>query len=97
MVSVGLLIKCRMLYAVAWACSEGSNSIHVDSEQIFYCILDTLSFGVFSVLLVMQTKKLDLDYLRLSSHENGRLRDSHGILSGNGPARRHDNDKVGGV
>lgn len=89
-------MECRMMYAIAWASSEGSNSIEVDSEQIFYSILDTLSFGLFSLLLVLQTKKLDLDYLRLTSHDNGRLRDAHGIMGGDGQARRtHDNDKAG--
>ena len=84
-----------MLYAIAWACSEGSNAVEVDSEQILYAIFDSLSFSVFTILLVARTRNLDLDYLCLSSHENGRLRDSHGIIGGNGAASRApDNDKA---
>lgn len=79
----------RFMYAVAWATAEGSNRIHVDSEMIFYAILDTLAFGVFALLLVFKTRTLDLDYLGLTSHENGRLRDGQLIGNGDGtvPAR----------
>lgn len=89
----GYEIFMMMLYAIAWAVCEGSNSVAVDSEMIFYSIFDTLSFGVFAVLLVFQTKKLDFDYLRLSSNENGRLRDGHGIFN-NGATRatKHNNE-----
>lgn len=61
------------LYAVAWGVSEASNTIENDSEMIFYCVLDVLTQGVFAVLLILRTGKLDLDYLRLAGTDYGRL------------------------
>jgi len=63
----------RLLYPISWALSEGSNRIANDSEQIFYSVLDVLSQGVFTILLLTLTRKLDFDLLRLGFTEYGRI------------------------
>lgn len=69
-----------LLYPIAWGVSEGGNRITNDSEQIFYGVLDVLSQGVFAVLLVFLTRRLDFDHLGLGFSEYGRIHD----------ARHHD-------
>jgi len=63
-----------LLYPIAWGVSEAGNQIHSNSEQAFYCVLDTLSQGVFAVLLVVMTRKVDHDVIGLSFHDHGRHR-----------------------
>lgn len=62
-----------MLYFVSWGCSEGGNRITNDSEQIFYSVLDVLSQGLFTIALLALTRRLDLDKLGLSAHEEKRM------------------------
>ncbi|KAF8534851.1 hypothetical protein BDD12DRAFT_894898 [Trichophaea hybrida] len=63
-----------MLYPISWALSEGGNRITNDAEQIFYSVLDVLSQGVFSILLLSLSRSLDLDILGLAFTENGRIK-----------------------
>ena len=61
-----------MLYPISWAVSEGGNRITNDAEQIFYVVLDVLSQGVFSLLLLFMARKLDFDLLGLAC--SGRIK-----------------------
>lgn len=63
-----------MLYPISWALSEGGNRITNDAEQIFYVVLDVLSQGVFSVVLLFMSRKLDFDLLGLAFSEYGRIK-----------------------
>jgi len=63
----------RLLYPISWALSEGGNRITNDSEQIFYSVLDVLSQGVFSIMLLALTRTLDFDELDLGFTESGRV------------------------
>lgn len=66
--------RSRMLYPISWAVSEGGNRITNDAEQIFYVVLDVLSQGVFSLLLLFMARKLDFDLLGLACSECGRIK-----------------------
>lgn len=68
------IVGLMFLYAIAWGVCEGGNRISSNREQIFYSVLDILSQDVFAVLLVMLTRKLDFDLLRLGHSEYGRVR-----------------------
>lgn len=69
----GWTLFLMLLYPISWALSEGGNRITNDSEQIFYSVLDVLSQGVFSIMLLTLTRSLDFDELDLSFTESGRV------------------------
>lgn len=82
---------------MSWALSEGGNRITNDSEQIFYSVLDVLSQGVFTILLLTLTRKLDFDELRLGFTEYGRVgrrlneKHEHNGVDGNRPIVHNNN------
>jgi len=69
----GYTLFWMLLYPISWGVSEGGNRITNDSEQIFYGILDVFSQGVFSLLLIFLTRRLDFDHLGLGFTEYGRI------------------------
>lgn len=46
------------LYPIAWGLSEGGNVIHLDSEAIFYGILDVFAKPVFGAILLWQHRAI---------------------------------------
>lgn len=70
-----MLTSPRALYPISWGLSEGGNRIQVDSESVFYGVLDIFTQGVFSVVLIAATRKLDFDRMGLGFTEYGRIRD----------------------
>lgn len=55
-----------LLYPICWGLSEGGNVISVDSEMIFYGVLDILSKAVFGFLV--NTFHTKIDPARLGLH-----------------------------
>lgn len=53
--SVALLLQ--LLYFVAWALAEGGNVIEVDSEAVFYGVLDVLYFFVNNLVFLIVASK----------------------------------------
>jgi bacteriorhodopsin len=73
-----------VLYPIAWGLSEGGNVITVDSEAVFYGVLDLLTQPVFAVVLLWRLHNIDLQ--RLGLHDE-RVRTGF----------KADTDKSGGV
>lgn len=88
----------RMLYPISWALSEGSNRITNDAEQIFYSVLDVCSQGVFSLVLLFLSRRLDFDILGLAFTEYGRIKNriSEKMHHANGTAARPAGGVVSG-
>lgn len=63
-----------LIYPIAWGLCEGGNVLSPNREQAFYCVLDTLSQGIFAVLLVVMTNKYDRDRMGLAFDDYGRHR-----------------------
>jgi hypothetical protein len=84
-----------MLYPISWGLSEGGNVIHVDSETVFYGILDLFSQILFALALVGATRDIDFDRMGLEFTEYGRIHDNEhwkggekgGVGRGTGPAQ----------
>lgn len=55
------------VYPIAWALCEGGNVISVDSEMIFYGILDLLAKPVFTVMHLFLLRNVDIDRFQFSS------------------------------
>ncbi|CCX33699.1 hypothetical protein FPQ18DRAFT_410581 [Pyronema domesticum] len=87
-----------MLYPISWALSEGSNRITNDAEQIFYSVLDVCSQGVFSLVLLFLSRRLDFDILGLAFTEYGRIKNriSEKMHHANGTAARPAGGVVSG-
>ncbi|GIZ38804.1 hypothetical protein CKM354_000220500 [Cercospora kikuchii] len=60
-----------ILYPIAWGVCEGGNVIAVDSEAIFYGILDLLAKPVFGALLIWGHRNITPAQLGLTIHDYG--------------------------
>jgi bacteriorhodopsin len=57
------------LYPIAWGVCEGGNVISVDSEAIFYGILDVFAKPIFGALLIWGHRGIDPSRLGLYIHD----------------------------
>ncbi|BGP53312.1 hypothetical protein JCM8202v2_000871 [Rhodotorula sphaerocarpa] len=82
-ISASILSFLWLLYPISWGLCEGGNVISVDSEMIFYGILDLLAKPVFSFIHIFTIAKLDYARLGFSS---GKVSDGahQGLLEKNG-------------
>lgn len=67
MLSTSILSFLWLLYPIAWGLCEGGNVISVDSEMVFYGVLDLLAKPVFTFVHILAISKLDYARLGLSS------------------------------
>lgn len=67
LISTSILSFLWLLYPIAWGLCEGGNVISVDSEMVFYGVLDILAKPAFSFIHIMAISKLDYARLGLSS------------------------------
>lgn len=74
------------LYPIAWGVCEGGNVIPVDSEGVFYGILDLFAKPVFGALLIMGHRNIDPASLGLYIHDYS-----------NGDALVHEKKRGNGV
>lgn len=58
-VGAGILLLTWILYPIAWGLSEGGNVIAVDSEAIFYGVLDLVSKVLFLGWLLFSHRKFE--------------------------------------
>ncbi|TKA53312.1 hypothetical protein B0A53_04330 [Rhodotorula sp. CCFEE 5036] len=65
--STSILSFLWLLYPIAWGLCEGGNVISVDSEMVFYGVLDILAKPVFSFVHILAISQLDYARLGLSS------------------------------
>ncbi|BGP57445.1 hypothetical protein JCM8202v2_005089 [Rhodotorula sphaerocarpa] len=86
--SASILSFLWLLYPIAWGLCEGGNVISVDSEMVFYGVLDLLAKPVFSFIHIFAIAKCDYARLGFSS---GKVSDGahQGLLAKTG------NDSVG--
>ncbi|KZT05427.1 heat shock protein 30 [Laetiporus sulphureus 93-53] len=54
-------------YPICWACAEGGNVITVDSEMIWYGILDCLTGPVFLAIFLWEVRNVDYNALGFRS------------------------------
>ena len=57
LIVMGFYTVCFLLYPVSWGLSEGGNVISVDSESVFYGILDLILFWIIPVVVLYDSRK----------------------------------------
>ncbi|EPT00438.1 hypothetical protein FOMPIDRAFT_1023813 [Fomitopsis schrenkii] len=75
--AAGYLAFMLITYPICWACAEGANVISVDSEMIWYGILDCLTAPLFLAIVLWQVRAVDYNAFGFHS---GKYVD-HGVVS----------------
>ena len=57
--AAGYLAFMLITYPICWACAEGANVITVDSEMIWYGILDCLTAPIYLAIVLWQVRSVD--------------------------------------
>jgi len=89
------ILFLMLLYSVCWGLSEGGNVLHLDSETVFYGILDILTQGIFSLLIILGTRNLDFDRMGLGFTEYGRIHDNEHWRGLHGKNGHHNGTSTG--
>lgn len=75
--AAGYLAFMLITYPICWACAEGANVITVDSEMIWYGILDCLTAPIYLAIILWQVRSVDYNAFGFHS---GKYVD-HGVVS----------------
>ncbi len=91
--AAGLLMFLWLLYPIAWGLSEGGNVISLDSETVFYGILDILSKVGVTFLLLFAHNKIEPARLglRIRDYEDSTWPHNRGIT---GAEKHHPHNGV---
>uniref|UniRef100_A0A060TI52 ARAD1D36212p n=1 Tax=Blastobotrys adeninivorans TaxID=409370 RepID=A0A060TI52_BLAAD len=73
----GAVCFLLLLYPICWGLSEGGNAIAVDSEAVFYGILDLLMFVVVNCFFQVVVRNADFTTLGISRPTGGAFHEKH--------------------
>lgn len=73
----GAMCFLLLLYPICWGLSEGGNVIAVDSEAVFYGVLDLLMFVVVNCFFQVVILRADFSTLGISTPTGGAFHEKH--------------------